>query len=356
MIIGNIVICLRSKPLPTDTYWKASKRAGWEVITHERNPYNGREKKVDGTIIAQATLCAALEKDPIIAILSGDGDYAPVIQAVSTLNKNISIEIWSWDRSLSRCYRQYEKDYSFVKTYSLDEHFNEITFIAQEFKSPVANIPRERTLVAVGLDGHPQMKEFMRNYPRVQYTNFGNDKVIIFPENQVSGKFDDFFTEAKSFFSDAQDNIISYVEYSNRTNAPSSSTLSVSNPFEALDELDDDETEQLEEKIAEDVEETKWETINRPKRLIEEKKNKKCQRCWKGLFCRKFATRGCEYTHPPTIVEFQRKGAKMRKYQLCKQGNNCKFAAVPWKCEFLHPGEVRLCLWCNKQHNTSICF
>ncbi len=79
--------------------------------------------------------------------------------------------------------------------------------------------------------------------------------------------------------------------------------------------------------------------------------------CSKGYFCKN--PRKCFYAHSPNHVKYfdlHRIPPIKRKYTKCPHGSaNCAFAQKPQKCSFLHPGETRLCLWCNKRHSPD-CF
>jgi hypothetical protein len=78
--------------------------------------------------------------------------------------------------------------------------------------------------------------------------------------------------------------------------------------------------------------------------------------CNKGLFCKR--PQSCGHGHSAYHLQHHR-CAKCppikRKFNNCPRMDGCKFAHRPSQCSFLHPGEIRLCLWCNKQHDPD-CF
>lgn len=74
-------ILFGSRPPENDAIWDIAKRAGFEVVTHDRNVAN-KEKKIDTGLVAALTRDAYrnAKPDDIFTIVSGDNDYVPAIQ------------------------------------------------------------------------------------------------------------------------------------------------------------------------------------------------------------------------------------------------------------------------------------
>lgn len=80
-----------SRPPENDAIWDIAKRAGFEVVTHDRNAAN-REKKIDTGLVAALTRDAYrnAKKGDIFTIVSGDNDYVPAIEQLQ-----VDVVFWS---------------------------------------------------------------------------------------------------------------------------------------------------------------------------------------------------------------------------------------------------------------------
>jgi uncharacterized LabA/DUF88 family protein len=97
--IGRAVL-YGSKPPPNDSLWKAAKAQGFEVVVHERNPYSGKEKKVDANIVTDVTadsyeLMKAGRDE--ITLVAGDTDYVPLIEKLR--GKGFQFDVCFWDHA-----------------------------------------------------------------------------------------------------------------------------------------------------------------------------------------------------------------------------------------------------------------
>lgn len=84
-----------SRPPENDAIWDIAKRAGFEVITHDRNVQN-KEKKIDTGLVAAMTRDAyknAKEGD-VFTIVSGDADYVPAIEQLREDGFQVDIVFW----------------------------------------------------------------------------------------------------------------------------------------------------------------------------------------------------------------------------------------------------------------------
>lgn len=87
-----------SRPPKDDAIWELAKRAGFEVVTHDRNAAN-KEKKIDTGIVAALTKDAyknAKEGD-VFTIVSGDSDYVPAIEELRA--DGFQVEVVFWDHA-----------------------------------------------------------------------------------------------------------------------------------------------------------------------------------------------------------------------------------------------------------------
>ena len=78
--------------------------------------------------------------------------------------------------------------------------------------------------------------------------------------------------------------------------------------------------------------------------------------CRKGFFCPE--PRSCGFGHSAKQLsrfDLVRSATPKRKTAKCPRMARCRFARNPSACSFLHDGEIRLCSWCNCQHEPD-CF
>ena len=87
-----------SRPPENDAIWDLAKRAGFEVVTEDRNASN-REKKIDTGIVAALTRDAYrnAKKGDVFTIVSGDSDYVPAVRQL--VEDGFQVEIVFWDHA-----------------------------------------------------------------------------------------------------------------------------------------------------------------------------------------------------------------------------------------------------------------
>jgi uncharacterized LabA/DUF88 family protein len=85
-----------SRPPSTDTIWDIATRAGFEVITEDRNIAN-KEKKIDTGIVAAMTKDAYTIVDKtkdIITLVAGDADFVPSVRMLVEDGFNVEVAFW----------------------------------------------------------------------------------------------------------------------------------------------------------------------------------------------------------------------------------------------------------------------
>lgn len=109
-----------SRPPQNDAIWDVAKRAGFEVITHDRNAAN-KEKKIDTGIVTEMTRDAYRNsaKGDVFTIVSGDSDYVPTVETL--INDGFQVDVVFWDHA-ARELR--EACSNFI---SLNPHLNTLT-------------------------------------------------------------------------------------------------------------------------------------------------------------------------------------------------------------------------------------
>lgn len=97
--IGRAVL-YGSKPPANDSLWAAAKKKGFEVVTHERSAFTGREKKIDTSVVTDVTADSYELMDPKkdeITLVAGDADYVPTIQRLR--KKGFRFDVCFWDHA-----------------------------------------------------------------------------------------------------------------------------------------------------------------------------------------------------------------------------------------------------------------
>lgn len=85
-----------SRPPSSDTIWDIARKAGFEVITEDRNVAN-KEKKIDTGIVAAMTKDAytiANKKDDTITLVAGDADFVPSVRMLVEDGFNVEVAFW----------------------------------------------------------------------------------------------------------------------------------------------------------------------------------------------------------------------------------------------------------------------
>jgi uncharacterized LabA/DUF88 family protein len=87
-----------SRPPANDAIWDMAKRAGFEVITHDRNVAN-KEKKIDTGIVSEMMRDAYrnANKGDVFTLVSGDNDYVPAVQ--NLVNDGFQVDLVFWDHA-----------------------------------------------------------------------------------------------------------------------------------------------------------------------------------------------------------------------------------------------------------------
>ncbi|MEO0485167.1 MAG: NYN domain-containing protein [Pseudomonadota bacterium] len=106
-----------SRPPENDAIWDIARRAGFEVVTHDRNRAN-KEKKIDTGIVAALTRDAYANAEPgdTFTIVSGDADYVPAVEQL--VEDGFTVDVVFWEHASSELR---EASSSFV---SLNEHLD----------------------------------------------------------------------------------------------------------------------------------------------------------------------------------------------------------------------------------------
>lgn len=84
-----------SRPPQNDAIWEIAKRAGFEVVTHDRNVAN-KEKKIDTGLVAAMTRDAykSARSGDTFTLVSGDNDYVPAVEQLREDDFQVDVVFW----------------------------------------------------------------------------------------------------------------------------------------------------------------------------------------------------------------------------------------------------------------------
>jgi uncharacterized LabA/DUF88 family protein len=91
-------VLFRSKPLKNDPIWEIAKRAGFEIVAHDRNATN-KEQNTDTDIVLEMLRDAYRNARPgdVFTIISGDSDFIPLIKTLR--NDGFQVDVVYWDHA-----------------------------------------------------------------------------------------------------------------------------------------------------------------------------------------------------------------------------------------------------------------
>lgn len=129
--------------------WASVRHAvGWSVHTHAPSACSGREKQVDGQIIADITERACTTSPPgTIVLVSGDADMLPALEKAAA--RAWDVVVVGWKHAVSAALLRVPA----VRVMHLDAFFDEVTYTVSKFPAHDRRLPRDRAFVLRGVDG-----------------------------------------------------------------------------------------------------------------------------------------------------------------------------------------------------------
>lgn len=245
-----------SIPPPNDTLWNAARKKNFDVKTFERSR-SGKEKKVDVAMATDITELATEKKysssgrQAVFIIVTGDRDMSTPVQLAIGKSDLISVELWAWDYSMAREFRQLANAEERFTVNKLDDV--ETAFSYREYKSTRASNDIDPARAVVFRDV-PNTKKFYYSFAndlmrllRLFYITCidsasGRDLIVEFPKSNPAV----VLREMKRC--KIGNEPCSYPEYTS-TRKRIETTITIKNRFEALAELEDSDDEAFTEAI-----------------------------------------------------------------------------------------------------------
>lgn len=367
-----------SIPPPNDTLWNAARKKNFEVKTFQRS-ISGKEKKVDVAMATDITEVAVEKKysssgrQTVFVVVTGDKDLITPIELAMVKSELISIELWAWDFSMAREFRQLANKEDRLTVRKLDDE--ELAFSYKEFKStrkgdidPTKAIvyrdiaPTKRFYYAIAND----LCRLLRLFYITTIDSHGKrDLIVEFPKSRI----DTVIAELKRC--NIGHEPCSYPEYLTTQAAESSDKLTTTNQFEALADLDDSDDafcEAIESSLSLDIDDLAistphedatgsdtesndtWTDVARNKAgrkaLIQKRRKTECKF---GIHCS--TASACPYLHTDQEKKMFRVQSHIKfkywKAKLCT--NQDHFSQAPERqaqCSYGHSAADSWCLKC----------
>lgn len=374
-----------SIPPPNDTVWKAAREKNFDVQTFQRSG-SGREKEVDvamATSITRTLYTMESKFNVIFTAVTGDRDLKTPIEL--TLKEGVPVELWSWEDSMSREFRQLAmantRDDLFTANI-LDTVVESFGFTATWSTHDKKDIDPAHAIVyrdvPKGKRSRNMVRDHMHRLMRLFYITTCSkestqDLIVEFPETKSEVVIKRLRKLGEFEFS-----LCSYPEYKSQLRQQTYE-IQITNRFEALGEIEADEESLLdvvESSMSLDLEDfssdgesaaestdgdtcDNWETEVR--RIVgkrtSNKKRKETQCTWRD-HCVKAAE--CPYLHTPQewsiFARFPKINFKYFKTRECnKLDEHTTEKRRKW-CAFAHDGDDSWCLACRMYgHLTDNC-
>ncbi len=262
-----------STPPPNDTVWRAAMEMNFKVSIFQRSG-TGYENALNTAMARQITKTLytlnAQEKDDIFFVaVTGDSDLKPPID--DALENQIQVELWSWQDSMSREFRQLANTNDHFTANALDgqeKAFSYTSFMSSRYReiNPAKaivyrDVPKSKRFVAEFADYLNQLMQVFYITPAVTHTQGKQDLIVEFPKT----KSEVIFQKIKKLRNFPYQPC-SYPEYTHSSEKISQPIqLELTNRFEAFGDINEDgelneddelneeapaETLKLEDKIA----------------------------------------------------------------------------------------------------------
>ncbi|KAF0413252.1 nyn domain-containing protein [Gigaspora margarita] len=96
--LGDAPVIVGSRPSPNDSLWRSVREQGYNVMVCDRNIEN-HEEKADLELVHMIDKVIFTKSPGILALVSGDSDYDPII--TTALDRNWIVETWFWNMGMS---------------------------------------------------------------------------------------------------------------------------------------------------------------------------------------------------------------------------------------------------------------
>lgn len=365
-----------SVPPPNDTVWNAARKKNFKVQTYRRSASSGKEKEIDVAMASDITemLFTQAGDNTTFVIVTGDRDLKRPMEKV--VKREIPVELWSWDQSLSRDYRRLANTNSFFNVHLLDDVEQYFSYKSYALSKKSRSIDSKHTLVVLNIPKGKHSMHIVANsvtrLMRLFYITTRSfpdrdtqDLVVEFPKTEIEVVLHQL---SKYDFEYEHCTYASYISNIDQGKTPVVTT----NRFEALSTIEDDSlSEAVESSLSldpEEMSESHYDTeVDDDVSIVEDdaasvpsggswvdivrkKKVKKVGHipCRWGVHC--VNASNCKYQHTEYETEVFRRYPRIKfqfwKAQLCNKRDYHSTENERKWCAFAHDGEDSWCLKC----------
>ncbi|CAI2177226.1 538_t:CDS:2 [Funneliformis geosporum] len=126
---SEIFCSYTSKSKNLDKFWAKLEYQNFVVHSIKQRSYTKREKKLDTTLVVRGMRILLRERAPgILAIVSGDADYVPLIH--EALKEGWKVELWFWSLGFAEEYKKIVKFEKSLSVHYLDDELKDILYDA----------------------------------------------------------------------------------------------------------------------------------------------------------------------------------------------------------------------------------
>ncbi|KAK0646806.1 hypothetical protein B0T16DRAFT_458691 [Cercophora newfieldiana] len=238
-----------STPPLVDAIWNKFKAQGTVVRTYKRGGWTGREKGVDGKLIAESVKYAVRDEcegiSSHVVIVSGDRDLADSAVA-EILECGFPVHVWAWRNSLADIYRKMQEECERLHVHLLDDYMEAFGYCETTFRVEKARISPHSIVVLDPMPKADAIQELVSDLEiscwqyvnQKQRPNASSQDLIIIPvysEEMSHDSLVDLFIFAKRTLEKHDLIVMTYLDYCQQYwGSNPIETLAVSNRFDEL--------------------------------------------------------------------------------------------------------------------------
>ncbi len=240
-----------SKPPPNDTVWKAAKEMNFQVDLFQRSG-TGQEKALNTAMATEIMDTISTLKQDMFAMddivfiaVTGDRDLKPPIERA--LKNRIRVELWSWEESMSREFRQLANTNALFTANVLngqEKAFSYTSVKSSRYRKKInaenaivyRDVPKSKRFLCEFADYLHQLMRIFYITPAVTHTQGKQDLIVEFPKTKPEVIFQKIKTLGNFPYQPC-----SYPEYTHSFEKISQPLqLELTNRFQARGEINED--------------------------------------------------------------------------------------------------------------------
>jgi len=295
-----------------------------------------------------------------LTLVSGGKDFAPLLEKLSSDRfKHIqTVEIWSWEHCLTEHLRDMPSTEGKCKIRKLNNFIDKIGCLELEWSLPAHEIPRHQTIVIVNFQ--PECRDFLDKIP-FPYFLYDLREMGAFAIILTSVSIDELnsiLAEAQLQMDTTAAKVLSYVSWLQQHKLRVPELLPCNGEAKSVPMLSYEDSDQEDGSTVNDNSAYSAVNENSEYQVVQRRKKKKAQvkstgkLCRFGKYCKHYLRNKCPSGHSKEVEQYF--AATGRPKRIIKQiPCSLEHCIRGRSCDYLHPGELKLCLICDSQHDCS---